>query len=229
MPAAAVAIPAVISAGSSIGQIASSARDAKRLRSQIENYERQELSNPYSSLQVSTLGADRQIEDNARNVSTIANAAAQGGARAIMGVAPTLLAQTNAQNAQIAANLDQQELVRQQAVAQGDAQVQSLVEARENNDLLGLGNMYQAAEAQKAAGIRGLAQTAASAMQGFGELGKSTPATTPVVTPNPVTAITPPLVKPGLDLTNSKLDITKIAGDLAQSGLLKFFNKKKTV
>lgn len=169
MPAA-IAIPLVmtaVSAGASIYQSSQANKRAKKAEKSIEDYERQNLENPYESLQVSTLAADRQREDLARTMSTYANLASAGGSRAISALAPNLIAQQNNQEAQITANLDEQEQRRSQMVAQGNAMRQQMVEQRENNDLLGLGNDLAIAQQQKADAQNNLMQ---SVIQGAGSV-----------------------------------------------------------
>lgn len=160
MPAAAAAIPTAISGVASIGQMISGNKAAKKTQEAIDNYKRQDLTNPYESLQVSTMGADRQREDLARSISTMANNSVMGGSRAILGLAPQMLAQQNQQEAQIMANLDEQEKQRQQMVARGNEMVQNMQENREQNDLMGLGNALNTARQERMNGVNGLMQTA---------------------------------------------------------------------
>lgn len=173
MPAAVPIASLALSAGTSAYQIISAesaknkaSKDAEEAKKAAESYQRQNLVNPNERIQVSTLGTDRMREDLARATATYANLAAMGGSRAVAGIAPQMIAQQNQQGAQIAANLDEQEARRQYALAQGDAMVQGMMEQRERDDLLGIGNQYnvamqnqQAATNQQAAGIQGLAQT----------------------------------------------------------------------
>ena len=151
MPAA-VAVPLIttgISAATSIGSSllakGSANKRAKEAQSLLDNYQRQDIVNPYENIQVSTLSADRQREDLARAIATNAQYAAMGGGRAIAGIAPQLVAQQNTQEAQILANLDEQEKQRQQLIARGDEMVQGMIEQRENNDLMGIGNSLNVA------------------------------------------------------------------------------------
>ncbi|WP_374440625.1 hypothetical protein [Epilithonimonas sp.] len=164
MPAA-TAIPAIIggvsglaTAGSGIAQAIGAGKEAKRAREAIDNYQRQTLTNPYGGLQVSTLGADRMREDLARTVATMTEQAALGGIKGVASLAPNIVQQQNAQEAQIAANLDEQEKQRQQMIAQGNAMVQQMTEQRENNDLLGLGQQLSVAQQNKANGWNTFAQ-----------------------------------------------------------------------
>ena len=89
----------------------------------------------------------------------MANQAAMGGSRAILGIAPNLLNAQLQQGQQIAGNLDQQEAERQRAVAQGQGMVTQMMEQRENADLAGLGNQLNVARQESANGMNNLIQT----------------------------------------------------------------------
>lgn len=161
MPSA-VAIPLIstaVSAGTSILQTSQANKQAKKTQQAIDNYQRQDIVNPNLGLQVSTLGADRQREDLNRSITMMANQAAMGGSRSILGIAPNLLNAQLQQGQQIAGNLDQQEAQRQQAVAQGEGMVTQMMEQRENADLAGLGNQLNVARQERANGINNLVQT----------------------------------------------------------------------
>ena len=167
MPAAAAIIPAVISAGVGIYQTAQANKQARASQKAMQDYQRQDLDNPAEAIQVSTLGADIAREDLARNMATTVNNAAQGGSRAVIGVTPQLIAQNQVNEQQIMANLDMQEKERQRAIAQGNFTTQQLMEQRENNDLLGIGNQYAVAQQNRANGANILANTAISLMGGM--------------------------------------------------------------
>lgn len=155
---------AALSAGTGLAGYLSQGKQARQYQEQIQNYERQKLVNPFAGLQVSTLGADRQREDLNRTMTTYGNLASLSGTRGIASLLPNLTQTQNDQTAKIAANLDEQEKQRQQLIAQGDAQVQSMTENREQNDLLGLGNALQTAKANQA-------QSMGMIAQGLGTLG----------------------------------------------------------
>ena len=155
---------AALSAGTGLAGYLSQGKQARQYQEQIQNYERQKLVNPFAGLQVSTLGADRQREDLNRTMTTYGNLASLSGTRGIASLLPNLTQTQNDQTAKIAANLDEQEKQRQQLIAQGDAQVQSMQENREQNDLLGLGNALQTAKANQA-------QSMGMIAQGLGTLG----------------------------------------------------------
>lgn len=197
MPAAAPIAMGAVSIGSSIVQGISANKRAREIQRQIDNYKRQDLVNPNLSLQVSTLGADRQREDLARTMSTMVNQAAMGGSRSILGLAPGMIAQQNAQEAQIMAQLDEQERQRQIAVAQGDAMVQQMQEQREQQDLMGLGNALNTARHEETNAWNNAIQsgisTASMAMEQIKNNPKSADAkkTNAQTTPTPTLATVP--------------------------------------
>ena len=162
-----VAIPLVglaVTAGMGGLQMAQANKQKKAAQKAIDGYKRQDLSNPYGALSVSTLGADRQREDLARTMSSFSNTIAAGGGRLAAATLPNLIEQQNNQEAQIAANLDQQQAQINQMNAGGQMQVQGMQEQRENNDLLGLGQQLSVANQNYANGSNTLAQ----GLAGFG-------------------------------------------------------------
>lgn len=168
-PAAISAVSGLASTGVGLYQSIQEGNRRKQMEDYLANYQRQELANPMEGLQVSTLGADRQREDLARSLSTVANQAAQGGSRAIASITPQATQQLMDNEAKIMADLDQQYRQNQQLIAQGAAQVQAMQENREQNDLLGIGNaMNEASQNQNNAMTQ-----AAQGLMGLGLMGAS--------------------------------------------------------
>lgn len=139
MPIALVAVAAV-GLGLSVYQTVDAKKKEKEAKKAADEYERQQLKNPYENLQVSTLGADLQQQNLNNQVGTAVDTLRAGGTRAILGGLPTIYDSVIQSNNQIAAGLDQQYNQNQQLAAQGSAMVQNMNEQRENNDLLGTGN-----------------------------------------------------------------------------------------
>ena len=146
--------------GTSIVGAISSGKRAKKIEQQIEDYQRQQLTNPYERLQVSTAGSDLQREDIGRSVATGIDKLAMGGSRALIGGLPNMLEQQVAQEQKIAAELDQQYNQVQQIKAQGDGMVQQMQERREEGDLAGLGNALNVSRQEKANNINQFASGA---------------------------------------------------------------------
>lgn len=148
MPVAIPLIGLAVSAGMGGLQMAQANKAKKEAQKNIDNFKRQDLTNPANGMQVSTLGADRQREDLARTMATYANLASMGGTRGIAALAPSLISQQNTQEAQIAANLDEQQKQIDQLKANGQMQIQNMQEQRDNADLAGLGTQLDLANAQ---------------------------------------------------------------------------------
>jgi hypothetical protein len=120
------------------------AKQRRDARKALENYERQELKNTAENLQVSTLGADRRREEQARLAGTQIDALKGAGTRGIIGGLGRVEAGNQNVNADIAANLDEQQKQIDQMKAQEDANIRAMQENRENADISALSSQYNA-------------------------------------------------------------------------------------
>lgn len=152
MPIALVAVAAV-GLGLSVYQTVDAKKKEKEAQKAAEDYQRQQLTNPYENLKVSTLGAELQQQNLNNQVATATDALSAGGSRAILGGLPTIYDNVIQANQQIAANLDQQENQNQQLEAQGNLSLQSMTEQRERDDLLGIGNAINTARQEYNQGL----------------------------------------------------------------------------
>ena len=148
------------------------AKDARDAKNALDNYKRQELNNVAEGLQVSTLGADLQREEQARLASTQVDALQGAGVRGVIGGLGRVEAGNQMMNRQIAADLDAQQKQIDQMRAQDEASIRGMQEQREVNDIAGLSSQYNAGNQMMWQGIGGVAQ---GAMAGLGALGKTTP------------------------------------------------------
>jgi hypothetical protein len=132
----------------------------KRAQGLIDNFEFQELQNPYENQQVSTLGSDLQTEQS--NISTAGNVEAlrSGGNRALVGGLGRVQAQTNDVNRQIAAGLDEQQKQIDFAKSGQDVRNQDVMENRQSNELAGYGNMLGMGQQAKFGGMTDILNTA---------------------------------------------------------------------
>lgn len=110
-------------------------------RAGIENFEWEDLTNPYENLQVSTAGAEMRMDEAARVTATATQAARSGGTRGIVGSLGRIQAQNNLVNRDIAANIDEQQKSIDMAAAQDDTQTRAMIESRQANELAGYGQM----------------------------------------------------------------------------------------
>lgn len=150
------------------------AKDAKDAQRALENYERQELTNIAEGLQVSTLGADLQREEQARLAATQVGALQGAGARGVIGGLGRVEAGSQQMNRQIGAELDAQQKQIDQMRAQDQANIRSMQEQREQQDVAALSSQYNAGNQMMWQGIGGIAQTG---MAGLGAIGKTGEAT----------------------------------------------------
>lgn len=150
------------------------AKDAKDAQRALENYERQELTNIAEGLQVSTLGADLQREEQARLAATQVGALQGAGARGVIGGLGRVEAGNQQMNRQIGAELDAQQKQIDQMRAQDEANIRGMQEQREQQDVAALSSQYNAGNQMMWQGIGGIAQTG---MAGLGAIGKTSEAT----------------------------------------------------
>jgi hypothetical protein len=121
------------------------AKQKRDARKALENYERQELKNVADGLQVSTIGADRRREEQARLAGTQIDALKGAGARGIIGGLGRVEAGNQNVNADIAANLDEQQNQIEQMKSQDDARIRQMQEQREQGDISALSSQYNTA------------------------------------------------------------------------------------
>lgn len=135
------------------------AKDARDAKNALDNYQRQEFNNIAEGLQVSTLGADLQREEQARLASSQVDALQGMGARGVIGGLGRVEAGNQMVNRQIAADLDAQQKQIDQIRAQDEANIRSMQEQRETQDIAGLSSQYNAGNQMMWQGIGGIAQT----------------------------------------------------------------------
>jgi hypothetical protein len=140
---------------------AQQARDARRA---LEEYQRQELRSPFEDVQVSTMGADLQREEQARLAATQTEALQGAGVRGLVGGLGRVEAGSQMMNAQIGADLDQQQRQIDMALAQDRAAIRGMQEQREYQDIAALSSQFNAGNQQFMAGLGGIAQTSMAAL-----------------------------------------------------------------
>lgn len=146
------------------------AKDAKDAKNALDNYQRQELNNVAEGMQVSTLGADLQREEQARLAATQVGALQGAGVRGVLGGLGRVEAGNQMLNRQIGAELDAQQKQIDQMYAQDEANIRNMQEQREMQDISGLSSQYNAGNQQMWQGIGGVAQ---STISGLGAWDKS--------------------------------------------------------
>jgi hypothetical protein len=158
-----IAAVGAIAAGVQAIQGAKQKREAKQA---LENYNRQDLENVSEGLQVSTLGADLQREEQARLASSQVGALQGAGARGLLGGLGRVEAGNQMMNREISANLDAQQKQIDQMYAQDQSNIRGMQEQREVSDIAGLSSQYNAGNAMMWQGIGGVAQSGMSGLSG---------------------------------------------------------------
>lgn len=152
-----------VSAAGSIGQMISGASRANKAKKALENYQRQELKNVTEGLRVSTLGAEMQTQEAQRRFATTVEALQAGGVRGLVGGLGAAEKQQQQVQQQIGANLDQQQAQIDRMRAQDEANIRSMQESREQQEIAGLGQEQAAGRQLLNSGISGLMQTGQAA------------------------------------------------------------------
>jgi len=135
------------SVGNAVGAYAGhkKTKEGKRMRrdaqSYIDNFEWQELENPYKNLQVSTRGADLRAEQANITTANSVEALRQGGSRALASGLNRVQQQNNTIGREIAANLDEQQKMINYQGAQDDVRTRQMMERRQADELAGYGQM----------------------------------------------------------------------------------------
>ena len=164
-------------------QAISGAKQRRDARQALENYERQNLENIAEGLQVSTLGADLQREEQARMAASQVGALQGAGVRGLVGGLGRVEAGNQMLNRQIGADLDMQQRQIDQMYAQDQANIRGMQEQREVGDISALSSQYNAGNAMLWQGIGGIAQSGMAGLSGG--LGKGTGNNTGTTTTTP--------------------------------------------
>ena len=168
--AAATAIQGVAGIAGGAAKFFEGRRMQKQAEKFIENFEWQDLQNPFRNEQVSRLGADLKTEQANINAATSTEALRSGGTRALVGGLGRVEARKNDVNREVAANLDEQQAAINTRIAQQEVVNQNMVEKRQADELAGYGQMMNVGMGMKYQGItnaiNGLG-TAASGLAGI--------------------------------------------------------------
>ena len=152
-------------------------RMQKKAQSFIDDFEWQDLQNPYDGIGVSTLGADLQREEMAKNMATSVHALQSGGIRGVMGGLGKLNSQAQYTNRQIGSDLDRQRQSLEMARANDEANQRAMVENRQAQELQGYGQMLNVGINTRYGGITDMVNAgvlAGQAANQLGSLGQST-------------------------------------------------------
>ena len=149
-----------VGAASSLVQTIDGAIQRNKFQEAIDNFQRQELNNPYKELQVSTLKADQQTDQNLSTSASAIDTLQRAGARTLLSGLPKVQENSVLVQNMVSQDLENQDVRRQQLIAQGEERIRAIREQRENNALLGLGQGLQTSTQNMYSGLTHLASTA---------------------------------------------------------------------
>lgn len=145
----------------------------KKIAKEISNMKDVPLTNVADGMQVSTLGSDLQKEQQAQLAATQTAALQDGGTRALLGGLGRVTANSQDVNANIAANLDQQQNQIEQIKAQDEESIRNIKEQRKNAKLAALSSQYNAASQNATQGISNVVQGLGMAGNAFADSKKT--------------------------------------------------------
>jgi hypothetical protein len=177
------AVSGGLGVGMGIYQTIQGAKQKREAQNALENYQRQELENVYDNTAVSTLGADRQIENQARLASGQIASLQGAGARGMIGGFGRVEAGNQNVNQQIAADLDQQQKQIDFARAGDQANIRSMQENRENADIGALSSQYMAGKQDQNTGLGNIVMGAGMMGSAIGGMGGGAGVQNPTVSP----------------------------------------------
>jgi hypothetical protein len=176
--AIASAATGAVSAGIGVAKFFQGRSMQKKGEKFIENFEWQDLANPFENQQVSTMGRDFMQEQSNIGSATAVNALREGGQRALVGGLGRVEAARNDMNRNVATNLDTQQQAINTDIARQSAVNQTVMEKRQGDELQGYGQMINVGMGMKNQGltevVNGLGSIGASAAGGA--FGGGTPA-----------------------------------------------------
>lgn len=158
-------------------------KDRNAAKNAINNYDRQDLVNPYKDIQISTVGTDLMREEAGRTSANLIDLVSNAGQRAILSAIPKIQSNTNDLNREAQVSIDNQVQRREYAIAEGENNVMGMTEARENADLAGLGRQLEVGRQDMWSGIRGMGSSAMF-MANNGAFGGTTPVNSGSGVPN---------------------------------------------
>ena len=191
-----MALPMILAAGAGLAQSVFGAIQMGEANKAINNYERQNLTNAFDKVQISTIGSDLMTAQNNRRTADMTDVLRGGGIRGVLGGLPKVMAQSQQLDMQARDYLDQQDQRRQYSIAQDDARIRAMQERREEADLAGLGAQLNTGQQNMFSGL-GSAITGLSMMGGGGGGAQPQVSTLPqTLNQQPYTSMTPQISAP---------------------------------
>lgn len=163
------AISGGLGVGLSLYQTIQAGKEKREAKEDLDNYQRQQLTNVADGLQASTLGSDIQREEQSRLASSQVDALRSAGSRGILGGLGKVEAGNQMVMRQTGADLDMQQKQIDQMQAEDQVRIRSMQENREQNDINALSSQYQAGKQDQNMGFGNIVQGAGMLGGAFGK------------------------------------------------------------
>ncbi len=163
---------AAIGAATSGYQIYQGIQEKKQAQRALNEFQPQDLVNPYLDMPISTVGSDYMMEQASINNANMVEAARNGGSRGIFTAIPQIVKYNNDANREVATYLDNQITERNYAIAGDQKAIRQIQENRDAAELEGIGTAIESGRQNMWAGTRG---AGASAMYAANNIDWSNP------------------------------------------------------
>jgi hypothetical protein len=129
----------------------------KQGKDELNDYDRQDLTNAYENRPISTMGSDYLAEQSQLANSNLVEASRNGGIRGVLGAIPGIQSENNRQS-QIGANYIDDQVTRRGNIAQDNVRIQQMTENRDNNNLASINSQIMSGNQDMWSGMMGVAK-----------------------------------------------------------------------
>ena len=147
-------------------------KQAEKTRKDIEGYQREELRNVYAGIPLPMERARLQTEGVQQQVASSTEALSRAGARGVVGGLPQVQDFSSQALSEIGANIEESRARIYEMIAQDEKRIQGETARREEEDLAGLGALYEAGRQEQAAGMQVIPQIIGATGTLIGSLSK---------------------------------------------------------
>ena len=152
-------------------QKAEGKRMQREAAQKIEDFQWQDLTNPYSNLGISTAGSEFARDEAARMSATGVQGLRSAGARGILGGLGAVTQANNKVAREQAIDLDRQQRAIDMSAAQDETRIRAMREQRQADELAGYGAMMNMGMGMKNMGMANIAGGLSATGQSLGNIG----------------------------------------------------------
>lgn len=164
---------AAIGIATSAYQIGENISQRNKAKQELEDFNRQELTNPYEGIQVDTTRADQMTKANLINVATSVDALQRLGERGVLAGIPRLNESSILLQDKISEDISRQQRENDLLIAKGEEELQRIRENREQQALLGIGQELNVANQNIVTGFGDIVSSGLAFGNALGSLNKN--------------------------------------------------------